>query len=565
MRTKAFLTFAIAIGILFSSCNKNLTLLDNRYFKTTPNPLEVKAGEVDATITGTFPEKYFNKKAVLTVTPILKYGTNEAVSDAKTFQGEKVQGNDQTINYKSGGTFTLSSSFDYVPEMNKSELILKFKVNQKGKTYQLPDLKIADGVVATSQLTSVKHIMPAIAPNSFERITKEKKQADILFLIQESQLRNSELNKDDIKLFNERLKVARNTQNQEIASLEVLGYASPDGPIELNTNLAEKRQAITTDFVNEELKKLQADVAVDSRFTAEDWEGFRKLMEASDIQDKELILRVLSMYQDPEQREREIKNLASTFKDIEVDILPQLRRSRLNLTVDMIGRSDDEIANIAAQAPKKLAKEELLYAATLTNSDIEKARIYEAYIDLHPNDARGYNNLGIVRYNQGIVTEAEGLFKNALEKDPNAPDVNFNLGLMRLAKGQINDALAFLGKSAGTTGNLSAALGNTYIQQGDYEKAENVLQQELSNDAALVQILNKDYNKARTTLSTVTYPDATTAYLNAIVAARTNNRTDVYSYLKKAIRQDKTMAKKALNDLEFSKYLTDTEFLSIVK
>lgn len=564
MKSKILFILGIVVILFSSCCNKNLSSLDSRYFKTTPSPLEVKGGKVDATVTGTFPEKFFDKKTSLTVTPILKYGKKEATSTSKTFQGEKVLGNAQTINYKNGGTFTLNPSFVYTSEMAKSELYLRFKADRKGKTYQLPDVKVADGVVATSLLSSTADIDFAIAPNTFERITKEKNEADILFLIQQAQLRNSELNKTDIKAFNEKIKAARDARNKEIASLEVLGYASPDGTLELNTNLAEKRQKVTTDYLNKELSKLKAKVTIDSRFTAEDWDGFQKLMEASNIQDKELILRVLSMYQDPEQREREIKNLSSTFQDIANEILPQLRRSRLNLNVNVIGKSDAEISNLASTSPKSLSQEELLYAATLTNNYMEKGRIYEAYLDKYP-DARGYNNLAIIRYLQGDVNVAEGLFKKALEQDANSPDANFNLGLLALVNAQADNAMNYFGKAAGTTGNLNAALGNAYLQQGDYDKAMNVLKNEVSNDAALVQLLNKDYNKARTTLASVAKPDAKTAYLSAIVASRTNDRTGVYTHLKKAIQLDKNMAKKAMLDLEFVKYMTDSEFLSILK
>lgn len=565
---KKLLFFAVIMSALvFTSCSKRMTALDARYFKTTPSPLEVNGGKVEATVTGTFPRKYFNKKSEITVTPVLKFNGSEQRGESKTFQGEKVLGNNQIVNYAMGGTYAINPSFVYKPEMAKSELFLNFDIKQGKKSYKLPAVKVADGVIATSQLASLSpdEIKTAVAPDLFQRITQETQNADILFLIQQAQLRNTELNKADIIEFNQKVKEARDAQNKEISSLEVLGYASPDGSIELNTNLAERRQKVTADYLNRELKKLKADVTIDSKFTAEDWDGFQKLMEASDIQDKELILRVLSMYQDPEQREREIKNLSVAFKDIAKEILPKLRRSRLNLTVDVTGKSDAEILNLANNNPKALNEKELLYAGTLVNSYREKMDIYNQFIKQYPQDARGYNNLGVVRYELDAVNEAETLFKKALDFDPNSPDANYNLGLVSLTKGNAADAQAYFGKAAGTTGSLDAALGTAYIAQGDYAKAQNTMGDINSNNAALAQILNSDYNAARRTLAAVAKPNALTAYLGAIIGARTNDRDAVYTNLRTAVQRDKRFVKKVLSDFEFAKYATDAAFLEIVK
>ena len=553
------------MAIVFVSCNKNMKALDASYFKTTPNPLEEKAGKVDATVTGTFPVKYFNKKAVVTVTPVMKFNGEEVKGQSSVFQGEKILDNNQKIAYKAGGTYTMKPSFFYIPEMAKSELYLNFDVVQKKKNYTLPAVKIADGVLATSELVAVKDIKPALIADKFQRITQENQNADILFLIQQAQLRNSELKAEDVKAFTAKVKEARDAQNKEVTSLEVLGYASPDGAVDLNTNLAEKRQKVTKDYVNKELKKLKSNVTVDSKFTAEDWEGFQNLMESSNIQDKDLILRVLSMYQDPEQREREIKNLSSTFKSIATDILPQLRRSRMKLTVDVTGKSDEQIAQLAATSPANLTVEELLYAATLTKTETEKAAIYQKVISLYPTDARGYNNLGLVNYEMGKIAEAQKLYEKALAIEPQSADANYNVGLISLSKGAITDALAYFGKAAGTTGDLNSALGTTYIAQGDYTKAKNVMTEANTNNTALAQILCSDYNAARRTLAAVAAPNAMTAYLGAIIGARTNDRDAVYNNLKTAVQKDISLAKKALTDLEFSKYFTDASFLSILK
>ena len=565
MNKKIMLVASLALAVVFVSCNKNMKALDASYFKTTPNPLEEKGGKVDATVTGTFPVKYFNKKAVVTVTPVMKFNGEEVKAQSSVFQGEKILDNNQKIAYKAGGTYSMKPSFFYIPEMAKSELFLNFSVVQKKKTYNLPAVKVADGVLATSELASVKEIKPALTADKFQRITQENQNADILFLIQQAQLRNSELKAADVQAFSSKVKEARDAQNKEVTSLEVLGYASPDGAIDLNTNLAEKRQKVTADYVNKELKKLKSNVTVDSKFTAEDWEGFQALMESSNIQDKDLILRVLSMYQDPEQREREIKNLSTTFKSIATDILPQLRRSRMKLTVDVTGKSDEQIAQLAAASPTDLTVEELLYAATLSKTNSEKAVIYQKAIDLYPSDVRGYNNLGLVNYEMGKVAEAQNLYQKALTIDPKSADANYNLGLIALSKGSFTDAQSYFGKSAGTAGDLNAALGTSYIAQGDYSKARNVMAEVNTNNAALAQILSSDYNSARRTLAAVAAPNAMTAYLSAIIGARTNGRDAVYNNLKTAVQKDSSLAKKALSDLEFAKYFTDASFLSILK
>ncbi len=567
MKKNLLLLVVLSAVLVFTSCNKNLTALDGSYFKTNPNPLVEQGGEVNATVTGVFPEKYFNKKAVVTVTPVLKYDGGEVKSTSTSFQGEKVLDNNQLINYKYGGNYSINPKFEYIPELAKSELFLKFDVTRKKKSYKLPDVKIADGVMATSQLAALdaSEISPALAPDNFERITYENTDADILFLIQQAQLRNTELTKENVQEFNEKLKEARHAQNKEVSSLQVLGYASPDGPIDLNTSLAERRQKVTTDYVNKELKKLESNVKVDSKFTPEDWDGFQKLMESSDIQDKDLILRVLSMYQDPEQREREIKNLASAFNSIADEILPQLRRSRLKMTVDVTGKSDVEILDLAASNPSALTANELLYAGTLASTNAEQTSIYEKFTKVFAQDARGYNNLGVMRYYEGNIDEANQLFDKALQLDPNSKDANFNKGLVQLSKRAVTEAQTYFGKSVGTVGDLGAALGTSYILQGNYSNALNSLGKTNSNNAALAQILNNDYNGARATLAAIKVPNALTAYLNAVLAARTNDRDAVFSHLRNAISLDRDFALRAAKDLEFSKYFTDSNFISILK
>ncbi|NLK47605.1 MAG: hypothetical protein GX296_02190 [Bacteroidales bacterium] len=568
MKKQLLFALTVSVAVLFGSC-KNLSDLDPNLFNCTPNPLETKAGKVEATVTGTFPEKYFKKNAVVTVTPVLKNAEGyEVKGSPSVFQGEKVVGNDQTIAYKAGGNYSLNVSFDYVPELAVSELYLEFNVVDKKKEYDLKPVKVADGVNASSELAQKSfgdELGAAIIADQFVRDIMEMTEAEILFLIHQSVVRKSETTTDDIKALTQKIVEAKDALNKTVENLKVSAYASPDGPVDLNTSLAERRQKETAKFLNAELKKIDSPLTIETRFTPEDWEGFQKLMEESNIQDKQLILRVLSMYTDPEQREREIKNLSEAYKQIADEILPQLRRSQLQLIVKVTGKSDEEIAKYAKEDISKLDVEELLYAATLTNDLNEKAEIYKKAIDAYPSDIRTYNNLGVVRYQQDQIDEAASLFAKALGMDAKNPDANYNAGLCALAKGDNDKAIEYFGKAAGTTGNLKNATGTYYVATGDYAKAKSSFAGVNSNNAALSQIMNKEYNAAKNTLASVEKPDATTAYLSAIVAARTNDKDGVYSNLKTAVGKDAACGPKASKDIEFSKFWDDATFQSIVK
>ena len=548
---------------LFSSCSKKMGELSADYFTVTPQVLEAVGGKVPATINGKFPEKYFNKKAVVEVTPVLKWNGGEAKGQPATFQGEKVEGNDQTISYKMGGSYTMKTSFDYVPEMAKSELYLEFKATIGKKVVTIPAVKVADGVISTSELVNntLGNANPALGEDAFQRIIKEKHDANIMFLIQQANIRSSELK--TAKEFNKEVANVNEAANKKISNIEVSAYASPDGGVSLNTTLAENRESNTTKMLSKDLKKAKIDAPIDAKYTAQDWEGFQELVSKSNIQDKELILRVLSMYQDPAQREQEIKNISSVYKTLADEILPQLRRSRLTLNYEIIGKSDEEIAKLASSNPSELNVEELLYAATLTNDPAKQEAIYTQATKQFPNDYRAFNNLGKLAYQAGNVDKAESYFKKAASVNA-SPEVNMNLGLISLIKGDKAAAETYFGKAAGTK-ELGESMGNLYIAQGQYERAVNSFGDSKTNSAALAQILAKDYNKAKNTLANVERPDAYTDYLMAVLGARTNNSSMVTSSLKSAVAKDPSLAKKAATDLEFAKYFTNADFMSIAK
>ena len=556
MIKKLYLPLVALLVFALSSCGK-MGELSADYFTTNPEVLEAVGGKVPVTITGKFPEKYFKKNATVEVTPVLRWNGGEAKGQAAVFQGEKVQGNDQTIAYKAGGTYTMKASFDYVPEMAKSELFLDFKIKQGKKEYTIPSVKIADGVIATSELPTVGSANAALAPDAFQRIIKQAKEAQIMFLIQQANLRASELKSEGLKDFHKQVvTVAGDTKNYKLNDITISAYASPDGGVKLNTGLAEDRQNNTEKYMKQQLKKGKIETTVEATYTAQDWEGFQELVSKSSIQDKDLILRVLSMYQDPEQRETEIKNISSVYKTLADEILPQLRRARLTANYDVIGRSDEEINEAFDTDAKVLSVDELLYAATLTQDKARQEAIYKKTTELYPSDYRAYNNLGMMAYAANDKAAAENYFKQAASKNANAPEVNTNLGLCELVKGNVANAETYLSKSTGAN-TANEALGNLYIKQGQYDKAVAAFGDTKTNSAALAQILAKDYNKAKSTLSAVKNPDAYTNYLMAIVGARTNNADLVKSSMDKVKQQDAALAAKAQNDREFAKYANE--------
>ncbi len=547
--------FAAAL-LLLCSCSNKLGSLSSNYFAVTPQLLEAVNGEVPVTISGTFPEKFFPKKAVITITPVLKYEGGSVSGDSYTFIGEKVEGNSQVISNKTGGNFTMKSSFDYIPEMAKSELYLEFAAKVKNKTKAMPAVKVADGVLATAELYSqtTTSTKPAYAEDAFQRVIKQAKQANIMFLIQQTNLRWSELNSADMKEFTETLKdVDADKENKVLDNIEVSAYASPDGDIDLNDRLAAQRQNNAESHVNKLLKKNKVDAYVDTEYTAEDWEGFQELVAGSNIPDKDLILRVLSMYKEPEVREREIKNISAVYSELAEEILPQLRRARLTLNYQLIGRSDDEILAALKEDASVLSVEELLYAATLVESANEKSTIYNKTVKLYPNDYRAYNNLADLSMKAGDYAAAKNHLEKAVKLNASAAEVNTNLGMLALIEGNVADAESYLIKGTDAKAN-EAALGNLYIAQGQYERAVSAFGDTKSNAAALAQIMSENYTAAKSTLNSVEAPDAYTYYLNAIVGARTNNAAMVAENLTKAVRLDSNLRQRAINDAEFKKF-----------
>ncbi|MGB4053392.1 MAG: tetratricopeptide repeat protein [Dysgonamonadaceae bacterium] len=558
------LALATAIILFATSCSSSLKPLSQSNFKVTPSPLETVGMEVPVTVNGTFPEKWFHPNATVTITPVLKYaGNKELKATPYTYQGEKAAGNGITISKKRGGNFVMNFKFPYQKGMEVAELFMRFDAQIKNKKANLPDVKVADGVITTSVLADALTTDPSFSDDNFQRIIKEKQEEAIMFLIESAELRQSELTKEGLQAWKKRVEEAFSNPKQQIA-LEIGGYASPDGPLTLNETLAQQRLKNSLNYLDKEFKKKNISTDINTHYTEEDWEGFKQLVEASDLQDKELIIRILSMYTDPEEREQQIKNLSHIYQELAETVLPELRRARLIASINIIGKTDDEIMSFWRNDPKKLNIEELLYATTLTDNDAEKERIYQYITVNFPQDYRGWNNLGVLFYKQGNINKAEQSFNRAAQISPNAPEVNMNLALIAMINNDLDKAEELLGKAGGAK-NLNAALGLLYLKKGEYNKATEAFGNLKSNNAALAQLLVKDYSKASQTLAAIPNPDATTAYLAAIVAARTNNFNDVLTNLQTAIQRDKSMAQKAANDLEFAKYRTNSEFVSLIQ
>ncbi len=556
------LVVAGASSLLLASCASKFKI-SSTGVNVDPNPLTVQGDAVKTRINFAFPKKSFPKKGTLRITPVLRYAGGEKWGKAYDYQGDDVYGNEQVVFYKSGANAVLDFAVPYTPQMQKSELYLTFNGKVGKKSQKISAMKVADGVNATETLATVEGILPAIAPHGFQRVVKEMYDADILFQIQQANVRGSEINKEDVEEWRYTVQNAKETPNQNV-SVEVQSYASPDGGKKLNEKLSENRERNTTAALKKEFKKQDmAGVAIDAHYTAQDWEGFRTLVEKSDLPDKDLVLRVLSMYPDPESREREIKNISVVFKQLADNILPKLRRSRLIANVEIIGKSDAEIQEFIAKAPGHLSAEELLYAAELTNSTTEKMRIYQIANQIFKKDYRAYNNIGALYFTQGKIKDAEAWFNKAATLQDNEV-TKLNRGLIALYHGDKEKAQDMI-SAAINTPELGQALAYLYLKQGEYMKAETAFGETVSNNAAVAQLLNGNYAKALKTLQKITTPSATTELIRAIIAARTNDNNGVITALKSAIALDGSVAYQIADNLEFAKYKNLAAFKALVK
>ena len=550
------LLFSLTAGsfLMMTSCSKMGPLsADN--FTVTPKPLETQAGVVSATVNGAFPEKYMKKKAVVTVTPELRFGDGKVVKgEAATFQGEKVMGNDQVISYRMGGHYTMKTAFAYNPEMQKSDMYLTFDARRGKKVYNVPAVKVNYGIIATSELyrQALTNGGGCLALDSFQRVKAKKQEANIKFLINQANLRKSELKNNSVGEFVKLLKeINKDREGLNLQNVEIQAYASPEGGFKFNDKLANKRQNVSEKYVRKEMKSAGVEGNLDAHYTAQDWEGFQQLVQASNIQDKDVILRVLSMYKDPQEREQQIRNMSEGFRELADAILPELRRSRLIIHYETIGRNDEQIKAQYNEDAAKLSADELLYYATLEEDAAKKEEIYAKTAQLYTNDYRPLNNQAVMVFNRGDEAKAKELLAQAITKSNNAAEANATLGLIALKNGNVAEAENLIAKAADANA-LNEALGNLSIAKGNYAQAEEYFKDSYNNSAALAQLLNKNYAAAKATLNNIKNPNGLTSYLHAIVSARQGNKYAANSYLKEALQKDPSLKAYAENDLEFA-------------
>ena len=553
MKKIQVLTLTACSMLALSSCsNKMVLTADN--FEVVPNPLETQTGMVPSTINGSFPEKFMKKKAVVTVIPELRYAGQATQGQSATFQGEKVLGNNQTISYRLGGRYTMRSTVPYNDDMQKSELWMTFKAYKGKKEIQIPAVKVADGVIATSELYKKTLLSDGgcQAVDSFQRVKAQKQEANIKFLVNQANLRKSELKNNSVTEFVEMLKkINADREGFNLSNVEVQAYASPEGGFKFNDKLAGKRQNVSEKYVKDQLKKTKMNADIDAHYTAQDWDGFQRLVQASNLQDKDVILRVLSMYKDPEEREQQIRNMSAAFRELADGILPELRRSRLIINYETIGRSDDQIKEQYNADAAKLSADELLYFASLQDTQADQEKVYKKTAELYDKDYRAYNNLATIALSKGDKAAAASYLAKALALDANSAESNANKGLMSLAAGNMAEAEAAIAKGA-TSETTAYAQGVLSLAKGNYAQAQKLFGDKKTNSAALAQLLAKDYDAASKTLDKVENADAITDYLHAIVAARRGNKFAATSYLKEALKKDPSLKAYADNDLELA-------------
>jgi tetratricopeptide (TPR) repeat protein len=527
-----------------SKMQKNSNLIK---YEVTPKVLESHAGMVNVTIKGTFPASYFDKKTTVTATPVLTYAGGETAFDkVQVLQGESVQANNKVITYN-GGDFTYTATIPYKDGMKVSELMLRAKALRGKKSLDFAPVKLADGVIITSTLVG-KEDKSISLKDAFVRINPETQAADINYLINKSDIRSTELKAEDIALLKEYIKTASTDPNRQLKGAVISSYASPDGKLDLNEKLSVNRGVSADKFIKKEFDKIEVAKTpgfFDSKTTAEDWDGFKAEVEKSSIQDKDLILRVLSMYSDADVREKEIKNMSAAFEVLKTDILPKLRRSKMMVSTDKVGRTDDQILAQMRTDPKALGLEEQLRAGSLTTDLNERVKFYQITLENTPKCIRAANNVGTTFMDLGKVDDAIAAFEKA-KAIQNNDVIKNNLGFASLVKGDLVKAEEYFTSMTAATTESKWGLGVIAITKGEYDKAVNFFGTEPCDNLALAQLLKGDVNKAKLTLDAVKEPSKTgkTAYLKAVVGARLDDRTYMLTVL---TQHGKLMPKLTLN------------------
>ncbi len=549
----------IAIAaLLLSGCGglgKMNRYAENIRYTVDPNPLIVQGDSVAININGNFPGKYFHRKAMVDLTPTLIYPGGETPARTVSFQGDKAAGNHTVVPYESGKAFNYSHKVAYTPAMAESDLVVRIVGRQGNKERAFEDVKIADGVVTTPFLVQADDKV-LLGKDQFQRITDHTEEATIHYLVNSSVVRPAELRDEDVRTMADFIRGFAKRGNIELKGITIDAWASPEGELSLNENLANDRARSAQTWSRGEMNRAKVEAARADAFyqlnpRGEDWEGFKAAMQQSDIADRDLVLRVLEMYPDVTRREAEIRNMAATYGEIAEEILPRLRRSEVRLNYQVVGKSDEQIAAMSRDTPDSLNAEELLYAGTLTQDLNEQLRIYREAERIYPQDYRGANNVGYVLMMQNKVDEAQTQFQKANSIQDNPVSTN-NLGVVARLKGDKRRAAELFEKAMAAGPEVKYNMGIVNIQQGDYGAANSNMSGQNTHNAALAKLLSGDAAGAQRILEQS--PDKDTAhghYLMAIIAARQNNGDMVRSELNAAIQKDESLREKALKDLEF--------------
>lgn len=572
MKRITYLTSFLIAAVVLSSCGgleKMKEEASNLQYSVTPKVLEMHGNQVEYSIKGDIPAEWFNKKAIVEFTPVLKYNGEETVLESKTFQGEKVEANNKVIAYETGSPIEFSGVIPYTENMRVAELEMRAVATIKDKNLPLVSMKLADGVISTPTLVQ-NNPMPIILADKFKRVITNEKDADIHYVIQRSNIKKSELTSEDIKLLEEFVKETNEKENYDFKGIEISSYASPDGPLDLNEKLSVKRKESADKYLSKVINKAKisdedAEALYNMKTTAEDWDGFKVLVEQSTIEDKDLILRVLSMYSDPVVREKEIKNIAATYKVLADDILPQLRRSDIKVKVDVTGYSDEELLAFAKNNPDTLNVEELLYAGKIETNLENKLAIFKSAAKKYDGCYRAFNNVGYVNILLGNLDDAKVAIEKANElKEGDASVIN-NLGVIALMEGNKEAAEEYFVKATDAGNTVDYNLGIIKIMDGKYDAAVNYFQNHKTFNTALAMLLAGKTDNAIKTIDVLEDDAAINYYLKAVCGARKTDDNIVLTNLKTAITKDASLKELAKTDLEFYKYFENDAFKTIIE
>lgn len=557
------LSLLAVLSIGFVSCNPLNKMAKNAEqlkYTVTPNPLEMHGDSVMVEVSGTIPPKFFNKKASATIKPYFKADGQKVVEfDPIELVGESADGDGKKIDFENGGSYKLTSKVPYKPEMERGELWVTAIGKYKGKEKDITDVKLAEGTIITPLLVKSDD-KPILGKDNFQRITTDVHRSQINYLINSSVVRSGELREDDMKEFMDIIKTKAADSTFQFKKVDVMAYASPDGEISMNENLADDRAESAGKVVKRELKRAKVEAGeVESFYNlvgkGEDWEGFKAAMSKSNLKDKELILRVLQMQSDLTKREQEIKNLAETYLEIKDQILPDLRRSQIALTIDKVGKSDEEIAKLADSDPKALNVEELLYAATLTKDLNKKLTIYRSATQVYTDDWRGHNNVGYILVLQNQLNDAEASLKAADGKSANNAIVMNNMGVIARLRGDRAKAMDYYKKASGAGSEVQYNMGIVQILDGDYSSAVSNMGSIQDFNASLANLLNGNAQRAMNIIDQSEEKNSAEGfYLKAVIGARMGNNEVVMNNLKSAISKDASLKDKAMKDAEFIKF-----------